>query len=191
MKVKRVKIGIHSLRRLTIIRRRPGRRRGRSYARRPAPGGKEIIRTLLTGSPPASHNTQFLKETIMRRFLPVWVGWLILAAILLRGAAAFLPGNPFLSYSSKAEPALVRADLDSGEVLFQETFSVSQELSLQCRQEYRQSCPLAPSLVTSDSWWERANRWSVVQIRVAPLATLFFFPRKLSPPSAEDGPFLS
>ena len=127
----------------------------------------------------------------MRRFLPVWVGWLILAAILLRGAAAFLPGNPFLSYSSKAEPALVRADLDSGEVLFQETFSVSQELSLQCRQEYRQSCPLAPSLVTSDSWWERANRWSVVQIRVAPLATLFFFPRKLSPPSAEDGPFLS
>jgi hypothetical protein len=127
----------------------------------------------------------------MRRFLPVWVGWLILAAILLSGAAAFLPENSFLPYSSNAVPALVRANLDSGEVLFKETFSVSQELSLQCRQEHRQSCPLAPSLVTSDSLRESDDCWSIVHTKVAPPTTLFFFPRKLSPSSAEDGPFLS
>ena len=127
----------------------------------------------------------------MRRFLPVWVGWLILAAILLRGAAAFLPENSFFPCSSHAVPALVRADVDSGEVLFKETFSVSQELSLQCRQEHRQSYSSAPFVDSLLRVRERDDRRSFVQIQAAPLAPLFFFPRRLSSSSTEDDPFLN
>jgi len=127
----------------------------------------------------------------MRRFLPVCIGWLILEAILLNGAAAFLPEKPFLLRSSHVVPALVRAAVDSGEVLFKETSSVSQELSLQCRQEHRQSYASAPFV---DSWLrvrEKDDRRSFVQIQAAPLAPLFFFPRRLSSSSTEDDPFLN
>jgi hypothetical protein len=127
----------------------------------------------------------------MRRLLPVWVGWLILAAILLRGAAAFLPENSFLPYSSHAAPVLARADVESGEVLFKETFSVSQELSLVCEQENKQSRSLAASVDSLLRVQKRDDRRSFVQIKAAPLGIPFFFPRKLSPASAKDDPFLS
>jgi hypothetical protein len=123
----------------------------------------------------------------MWRFLPVCVGWLILEVILLRGAAAFLPDGPFLLRSSDTVPAFARADLDSGEVLFKETFSVSQELTLLCKQENKQSRSLAPSVDSLPPVQERDDRWSFVRTKVAPLVTLFFFPRKLPSPSAEDG----
>ena len=125
----------------------------------------------------------------MRRFLPVCAGWLILEMILLRGAATFLPDDPFLLRASDPTPTFARADLDPGEVLFKETFSVSQELSLLCKQENKQSRTLASSVDSLLRVQERNDRWSFVQTRVAPLVTLFFFPRKLSPASPEDGPF--
>jgi len=127
----------------------------------------------------------------MRRFLSVCVGWLILEVILLRGAAALLPTDPFLLRSSGPAPAFARDDLDSGEVLCKETFSASQELSLLCKQENKQSRALAPSVDSLLRVQKRDDRWSFVQTRVTSFVALFFFPRKLSPSSAEDGPFLS
>src|SRR5262245_9712006 len=128
----------------------------------------------------------------MRRFLPVCMGWLIFAAILLNGAAAFLPQTSFLLCSSHIVPGLVRADADSGEVLFKEAFSISQELSLQCRQEHRQSYSSAPFVDPLLRAREGDDRRSFVRIQAVPLAPLFFFvPRKLSSPSAEDDPLLN
>jgi len=127
----------------------------------------------------------------MRRFLPVCLGWLILVAVLLNGAAAFLPETSFLLCSSHIVPGLVRADVDSGEVLFKEAFSISQELSLQCRQEHRQSYSSAPLVDPLLRMREEDDRRSFGQIQAVPLAHFFFVPRKLSSPSAEDDPLLN
>ena len=126
----------------------------------------------------------------MPRFLFVCVGWLILEAILLRGAAAFLPADPSLLRSSDLAPAFVQADFDPPEVLFKENSSVSQELSLLCKQAQEQSCTLTPSVDPLQREQERDDRWAVVHTRVVPLAPMFF-PRQFSSASAEDGPFPS
>src|SRR5262245_14411075 len=126
----------------------------------------------------------------MRRFLLVCVGWLILEAVFLRGAAAFFPDDPSLVHFSDTALAFVRADLDPGEVLFKENSSFSQELSLLCKQENEQSCTRAPVVDSLLRGREKDDRWSLVHTRVASLAILFF-PRKLCSSSVDDGPFLS
>jgi hypothetical protein len=126
----------------------------------------------------------------MWRFLPVWVGWLILETIFLRGAAAFFPDDSSFPRSSPTASAFVQAGSDSDDVLFTEPFSVSRELSLLCQREHKQNCSLTSAVDSLPRVHERADWWSAVQ-RVAPLFTLFCFPRKLSPLSAEDGPFPS
>jgi len=126
----------------------------------------------------------------MSRFLLVCVGWLILEAILLRGAVAFLSADPSLLRSSDIAPAFVQADLAPGEVLFKENSSVSQELSLLCKQEQKQNCTLTPSVDPFLRVQERADRWAFVHTRVVPFAPMFF-PRQFSSASAEDGPFPS
>jgi hypothetical protein len=125
----------------------------------------------------------------MRRFLPVYVGWLILEAILLGEAAAFLPADPSLLRAATA-PAFVRVDLDPGATLFTESSSFSQKLHLLCKQENEHNCtPILP-VNTYLRVPKRDHRWSFVQTWGAPLTT-FFFLQRFSSASAEDDPFPS
>jgi hypothetical protein len=125
----------------------------------------------------------------MRRFLPVYIGWLILEAILLSEAAAFLPADPFLLRAATAL-AFVRVDLDPGATLCTESSSFSQKLNLLCKQENEHNCtPILP-VNASLRVQKRAHRWSFVQTRGAALTT-FFFLQRFSSASAEDDPFPS
>jgi len=126
----------------------------------------------------------------MQRFLLAWLVWLMLEAILLQAAAVLLLGGSSLPQSSETASALTSANSDSSDSLFKETFSVSQELSFLCKQESKQSCALDPSVDPLLRVQERDDRWPLARVVVS-LPTVFFFPRKLSPPSAEDDPFLS
>jgi len=109
---------------------------------------------------------------------------------LLQAAAVLLLGGASLPQSSETASALTAANSDFSDSLFKETFSISQELSFLCKQASRQSCALDPSVDPLLRVQERDDRWPLARVVVS-LPTVFFFPRKLSPPSAEDDPFLS
>jgi len=126
----------------------------------------------------------------MQRFVLAWLVWLMLEAISLQAAAALLLGGSSLPQSSETASALTAANSDSSDSLFKETFSISQELSFLCKQESRRSCALDPSVDPLLRVQERDDRWPLARVVVS-LPTVFFFPRKLSPSSAEDDPFLS
>src|SRR5437016_13878466 len=85
------------------------------------------------------------KETSMRHFLPVWVGRLILATVLLRGTVALVPAASPLPRSSPPVSAFAQTEEDPAEVLFPEPFSVSRQLSLLCQQQHKQSCVSPPA----------------------------------------------
>src|SRR3954467_3941782 len=125
----------------------------------------------------------------MRRFLPVYVGWLILEAILLGEAAAFLPADPFLLRAATA-PAFVRVDLDPSATLFTESSSLSQKLNLLSKRENEHNCTLILPVNAYLRVPKRAHRWSFAQTWGVPLTT-FFLLQRLSSASAEDDPFPS
>jgi hypothetical protein len=125
----------------------------------------------------------------MQRFLLPWVVWLMLEASLLNAAVAFLPADPGPPQSPNTTPTFTQSCPDSSNSLFKGTSSVSQELGLQCARQSKQVFALVRACTLFLQVQERDGH-----LRSAPAPVfspaLFFFPRKLSPPSAEDEPFL-
>jgi len=125
----------------------------------------------------------------MQHFFFAWVVWLMLEAMLFPAAVAFSPAcarpfqTPFrVSFAqSYANP--------SGDLLKQ-TSSFSEEFGLLGAQGSRQVLTLPRSALVLSQGQEKDDRLRLVLVPIfSPL--LVFFPRKLSPPSAEDDPFFS
>ena len=126
----------------------------------------------------------------MQRLLLSWVVWLILEVLSLHTAVALLPAASFLPQSPGPIPALTQSYPSPSDSLFTKTSSVSQALSLQCARQSKHVLALVRSLAPFPQAPERDGRLRSVPVLVS-LPFLFLFPRKLSPPSAEDDPFLS
>jgi len=126
----------------------------------------------------------------MQGLLLSWVVWLILEVLSLHTAVALLPVASFLPQSPGPIPALTQSYPSPSDSLFTKTSSVSQALSLQCARQSKHVLALVRSLAPFPQAPERDGRLRSVPVLVS-LPFLFLFPRKLSPPSAEDDPFLS
>jgi len=126
----------------------------------------------------------------MQGLLLSWVVWLILEVLSLHTAVALLPAASFLPQSPGPIPALTQSYPSPSDSLFTKTSSVSQALSLQCARQSKHVLALVRSLAPFPQAPERDGRLRSVPVLVS-LPFLFLFPRKLSPPSAEDDPFLS
>jgi len=126
----------------------------------------------------------------MQGLLLSWVVWLILEVLSLHTAVALLPAASFLPQSPGPIPALTQYYPSPSDSLFTKTSSVSQALSLQCARQSKHVLALVRSLAPFPQAPERDGRLRSVPVLVS-LPFLFLFPRKLSPPSAEDDPFLS
>lgn len=131
------------------------------------------------------------QEKNRRRFLPPWIGWLLLATVSLGEAAGFLFTAPSSFPAARATSAFTQADSDRGAILCEETSSVSQELSLLCQQESRRNRMLSAVVGPFPRVQKREGLGSSAQAPETPLLFLLFLPRKLSPPSGGDAPFLS
>jgi len=129
------------------------------------------------------------RETMYRVFLS-WVVWLMLEMLWLNTAAALLLVHAPLPQSFGPTFTFVQSQADDSDGLCKNTTSVSSELVLQCEQQSKQVYPLVRVATLSSLTQQRGERrW----LRPAPVPppVHFFFPRKLSPPSAQDEPFLS
>ena len=126
----------------------------------------------------------------MQGLLLSWVVWLILEVLSLHTVVALLPAASFLPQFPGPIPAFTQSYPSPSDSLFTETSSVSQALSLQCARQSKHVLALVRSLAPFPQAPERDGRLRSVPVLVS-LPFLFLFPRKLSPPSAEDDPFLS
>ena len=126
----------------------------------------------------------------MQRLLLSWAVWLMLEVLSLHTAVVFLPAASFLPQSPDPVPAVTQSYPSPSDSLFTETSSVSQQLSLRCARQSKQVLVLVRSLDLFLVAQDRDGRLRSVPVPVS-LPFLFLFPRKLSPPSAEDDPFLS
>ena len=125
----------------------------------------------------------------MQRLLLSWAVWLILAVLSLNTAVALLPAASFFPQSPDPIPTFSQSYPSPSDSLFTETSSVSQALSLQCARQSKQVLALVRSLAPCPQAQERDGCIRSVTVPVS-LPFLFLLPRKLSPPSAEDDPFL-
>lgn len=120
----------------------------------------------------------------------VWILWLILVANSLNVAAVLCPVDACDSQASTLDLIATPSRRDAPDWLCTEPAAVSPALSLRCAHQSRQTPVLARSvsLVPSVQEHPRLSRWVL-----APAFSLwrFFYPRKLSPPPAEDDPSLS
>jgi hypothetical protein len=126
----------------------------------------------------------------MRRSPSVWIVWLILEVVSLQLAAAFSPRIPSLSRPFGPTPVFTQSDGHSRDPLMQDTASTSEELRLLCEQESKQVSVQVHFCDLCLSVQQRDTRLRSILTSVFP-APLFFFPRRLSPSSADDDPFLS
>ena len=123
----------------------------------------------------------------MRRLLLSLVSWLMLEAILLNTAAALLPADSCLPQSSHTSTTFAQSHQDCSDWLFKNTSSVSHELSLQCKRQSKRVLALVHFFTLFSQTQERDGHLRPALTPVF-FPTLFFFPRKLSPPSATDEP---
>jgi hypothetical protein len=131
-----------------------------------------------------------LKELLMHRFLSSWFVWLILGVISLSGAKVPLPLDSSYSPSTQTTSSLTTAHANSLDVLFKESSSTSQQLSILCERESKQGYALARSVDPARRIQEREGQPPVV--REGPWPVLAFFClRKLFPPSDADDPSAS
>lgn len=125
-----------------------------------------------------------------QRLLLSWIVWLVLAAIPVNLAKACVSADATASQSGDTIPALTYSHSNPQDRVFKSTPSVSEALSLQCERQSKKSRTIVrrfdipPQPRHKDGHFHFDAVPSFVLVR-------FFFPRKLSPPSAEDDPFLS
>ncbi len=125
----------------------------------------------------------------MRRFLPVWVVWLILEVVSLRATVALLPVAASSPSSFGTIFVFTICDTNRSNPLLKEPASASQELNLLCEQESKHVSALTHFCDLCLTAQQRNTCLQLVSTRDLP-SPLFFSPRQLSPPSADDDPFL-
>ena len=125
----------------------------------------------------------------MQCFLFAWVIWLMLEAMLLPTAVF-----PLTCARPRQSPRLglsfAQSYANPSEGLFKQTSSFSEEFSLQSVSESRPVLMLHHPVAVLSKKQERDGHLRPVPVPIC-FPLLIFFPRKLSPPSAEDDPFLS
>jgi len=126
----------------------------------------------------------------MGRLFPSWLSWLVLEAILLSTAIAFAPADSRFFPSVHPFSAFTESCLDYSDWLFKDTASASHELGLQCERQNKQVITRVQASTLLHQLRERNSHCRPTREPVFSPARLFF-PRKLSPPSAADEPFLS
>jgi hypothetical protein len=125
----------------------------------------------------------------MQHFFFAWVVWLMLEAMLLPTAVAFPPACA-RPCQSPLSISFAQSYANPGGGLLKQTSSFSEEFGLQGAQGRRQVLTLPRSALVLSQGQEKDDRLRLVLVpSFSPL--LVFFPRKLSPPSAEDDPFFS
>lgn len=128
----------------------------------------------------------------MQRSCFVLFIWFALAMVLLQTADTLIPlasSSPHLSTSTLS---LVHSRPGSHSSCCETAVSASEELGRQCESHNKQG--FAPGRTVTLASNETQQRDSHLHFRasVSPIVLAhFFFPRKLSPPVADDDPFLS
>ena len=130
------------------------------------------------------------KDMTLRRVLFSWLVWSTLGALVLQTLIVLVLTPSFLHQLPNLTFTGSRLYRGSNNSLFEETAGVSQELSRECAQQSRQALASACSFDTLAPLQQRDGRLGSVPAPIS-LLILAFLPRKLSPPSAEDDPFLS
>src|SRR5262249_32216435 len=126
----------------------------------------------------------------MQRFFFAWVIWLMVGAMVSPAAAVFPPACAPAPQPPRIGPAFDQSYTTPREGLCKETLSFSEEFSLQEPSEDRLVFTLPHPVAVLAKKQERGSRLRPIPVPACfPLRVLF--PRKLSPPSAEDDPFLS
>ncbi len=127
----------------------------------------------------------------MRHWRLARVVWVIFLATSLNVAAAFLPDLSTSLHSSDTALALAQSELDDSPLGESTSTSSSEEQNLCAVQQQTKQVPV---LVRScDLVSLVSQRENLLHPAPAPvfLPVRVWFPRKLSPPSAQDDPFLS
>lgn len=127
----------------------------------------------------------------MRHWRLAGVVWVIFLATSLNVAAAFLPDLPASPHSSHTVLALAQSELDDSPVGESTSTSSSEEQNLCAVQQQTKQVPIlvhSCDLVSLVSQRENLLRSAPTPVF---LLVRVWFPRKLSPPSAQDEPFLS
>ena len=127
---------------------------------------------------------------IMHRVFLSWAVWLLLEMLWFNTAAALLLVHAPLPRSFGPTLTFAQSQSDGSDGLCKNTSSVSSELVLQCEQQSKQAHPLVRVSTLSLLTQQQGERRWLRPVPVPP-PVHFFFPRKLSPPSAQDEPFLS
>jgi hypothetical protein len=147
--------------------------------------------SLLTDLPSVSNSLSSRRRQLMRHRPLARVVWVIFLATSLNVAAAFLPDLPTSPHSSDTALALAQSELDDSPLGESTSTSSSEEQNLCAVQQQSKQVPI---LVRSCDLVSLVSRRENL-LRSAPtpvfLLIRIWFPRKLSPPSAQDEPFLS
>ena len=130
------------------------------------------------------------KDTTLRPVLFSWLVWSTLGTLVLQTLVGLALTTCFLGQPPHTMFTVSRPYRGSNNSLFEETAGVSQELSRECAQQSRQALASACSFDPFAPLQQRDGRLGSVPVPIS-LLILSFLPRKLSPPSAEDDPFLS
>jgi len=125
----------------------------------------------------------------MKRLFFPSIFWVLLEILLLNTVGAILSPGSFLPQSSHAVPTFAQAHADDTDGLLKKSDSASQELSLQCKRQSQRTLSFAYSSFLSSAQEQGEHRPSILS--TPPIPVCFVFPRKLSPPSATDDPFMS
>ena len=126
----------------------------------------------------------------VQRLLFFWLVWLLLIVVPLNTGATFLLGDSPSLQPSNQVSEWIQSHRDTPRDFFKETSSVSQEFSLQSERQSKKARVLVRRLATALRDQDRTQRLRSVLIIITRPAR-FFFPRKLSPPTASDEPFVS
>jgi hypothetical protein len=118
------------------------------------------------------------------------MSWLVLGAILLSTATTFVPVDSRFFPPLHPSSAFTQSCPDCSDWLFKDTASASHELGLQCERQNKQVIMRVQASTLLHQLRARNGHCRPTREPVFSPARLFF-PRKLSPPSAADEPFLS
>lgn len=127
---------------------------------------------------------------VMRYVFFSWRVRLILGILLLNAVATIHSASALLAYPSPPSSVAIVSPINETNILFQGTSSVSRELSLQCARQSKRVLSLICPFDLHSSAGEKAFQLQASTTRVCSPAP-FSVPLKISPPSAEDEPFLN
>jgi hypothetical protein len=137
-----------------------------------------------------SDSRQAKESTPVQRVRSFWVIWFLLAVMSSNIGGALFATTVDASQSSDPTPVLAGARAGRGNLLSESVSSASREFSLQ---NQRQSKKVRMLIRRGDTVHQSPQEKSDFRLIRMPafLPVRFFFPRKLSPPSASEDPFLS